>query len=284
MENVSTLTKNCTKKIWFLLLVASLLLTNISALAYSDATNQLITSAEQKMKTMTAQEQSTYLQTLKNTLTLPALQSNAPAEVQQIAQELDQRIKERVVEATAWLPPTQTPTSQQSYQTLPNVDFEKVRTARLGRHNDLRAKKNLKPYRYHSELERTAKKRADYLVSLGRRTHQRSAKDGYYSYPAIKVRFSDQGVKFTRETAGKSAFSESIGYRTYRCSSQDCTQELIDATKKIFDGFAAEWEGGPHYRALMMPHFTQMGLGFEFDPVKKYVYTVIHYGTEIEGT
>ena len=123
MENVSTLTKNCTKKIWFLLLVASLLLTNISALAYSDATNQLIASAEQKMKTMTAQEQSTYLQTLKNTLTLPALQSNAPAEVQQIAQELDQRIKERVVEATSWLPPTQTPTSQQSYQTLPNVDF-----------------------------------------------------------------------------------------------------------------------------------------------------------------
>ena len=277
MENVSTLTKNCTKKIWFLLLVASLLLTNISALAYSDATNQLIASAEQKMKTMTAQEQSTYLQTLKNTLTLPALQSNAPAEVQQIAQELDQWIKERVVEATSWFPPTQTPTSQQSYQTLPNVDFERVRTARLGRHNDLRA------YRYHSELERTAKKRADYLVSLGRRTHQRSAKDGYYSYPAIKVRFSDQGVKFTWETAGKSAFSESIGYRTYRCSSQDCTQELIDATKKIFDAFAAEWEGGPHYRALMMPNFTQMGLGFEFDPVKKYVYTVIHYGTEIEG-
>lgn len=53
------------------------------------------------MKTMTAQEQSTYLQTLKNTLTLPALQSDAPAEVQQIAQELDQRIKERVVEATS---------------------------------------------------------------------------------------------------------------------------------------------------------------------------------------
>lgn len=30
-----------------------------------------------------------------------------------------------------------------------------------------------------------------------------------------------------------------------------------------------------------MPHFKQIGLGFQFDPEKKYVYTVIHYAEKV---
>lgn len=31
----------------------------------------------------------------------------------------------------------------------------------------------------------------------------------------------------------------------------------------------------------MMPHYTQMGVGFAFDSDKKMIYTTIHYAAEL---
>ena len=49
---------------------------------------------------------------------------------------------------------------------MPNIDFDKVRQAWLTWHNELRIQQGLDPYTYHSDLEKTAKNWADYLVAL----------------------------------------------------------------------------------------------------------------------
>lgn len=156
-----------------------------------------------------------------------------------------------------------------------------MRSARLDWHNQLRAKKGLDPYTYHSDLEKTAKKWADELVKIKQRTHKRSPQDGYYHYGNIKSWFAEQGVAFPVETGGRSAFSESIGYRAYQCRAGDCTQALLDASQKVFSMFEAEGEKGAHYKALVMPHFQQIGVGFQFEPERKQLYIVIHYAGEL---
>ncbi len=89
------------------------------------------------------------------------------------------------------------------------------------------------------------------------------------------------GIFFPKETGGKSAFSESVGYRSFNCASNDCTEAFITATKRVFDTFASEGKNGPHYKAIVMPHFKQMGLGFQLDEAKKTIYVVIHYAGDL---
>lgn len=230
------------------------------------------------MKPMKQPEKTKYLELIASIVKNPKLKTHSNTEIQILARELVEWCAKKLWDA----PSVQIHLSDgKNYQDLPNVDFDKVRNAWLGWHNDLRASQGLEPYTYHSDLEKSAKTWADYLASIKQWTHKRSANDGYYNYQAIKSWFAGLDIIFPSETGGRSAFSESIGYRSYRCSSNDCTQALIDATKKTFNGFVAEGKNGPHYKALVMPHFKQMGIGFQFEPEKKYIYTVIHYAGDI---
>lgn len=166
---------------------------------------------------------------------------------------------------------------------MEHIDFDQVRKAWLAWHNELRATEGLEPYTYHSDLEKSAKSWSDELASRSVKsgTHKRKESDGYYNYNTIKAWFAEKGIFFPKETGGKSAFSESVGYRTFRCFTSDCTESLITTTKTIFDTFAAEGKNGPHYKAMMMPHFKQIGLGFQQDEAKKTIYVVIHYAGDL---
>ena len=266
------------KKSWILIRAMAILFFSIHVSAYSDTTNQFIATVEEKLTSMPLSQQQGYLQTLAITMNTGAIGSLTD-ENQIFHTEIKDRISQKSWTLVQIV--TNEKKNEVSYQDMPNIDFDKVRQAWLTWHNELRIQQGLDPYIYHSDLEKTAKNWADYLVSLKRSTHKRASSDGYYNYWGIKKWFANLGVSFLKETAWKSAFSESIGYRLYRCTTWDCTQELINSTKKIFDTFVSEGKWGVHYKAMVMPHFKQIGLGFQFDPEKKYVYTVIHYAEKV---
>ena len=111
--------------------------------------------------------------------------------------------------------------------------------------------------------------------------HKRKKTDWYYNYSSVQQRFADLGIKFASIGSGKSSFTESMWYRGYSCSGADCTSTMIDSTKKSFDAFVKEWPGGVHYKAIVMPHFKYIGVGFAVNSKTKTVYTTIHYGTDI---
>lgn len=271
------------RKFWFLVLLVWFLGVGIEVSAYSAWTDQFVRSFEQKLETKTDKEQKQYLELISTILSAPKIQSSNNTEIKLLVKELTHWLWTKGITNTL-IPAFQLKLSDgQSYQTLENIDFDQVRGAWLQWHNDLRATEGLEPYRYHSDLEKSAKSWSDQLANLEIKswTHKRKETDGYYSYPSIKERFSNLGIFFPKETGGRSAFSESVGYRSLNCASNDCTDALIRATKRIFETFAAEGKGGAHYKAIMMPHFTYVGLGFQLDSAKKTVYVVIHYAGDL---
>jgi hypothetical protein len=61
----------------------------------------------------------------------------------------------------------------------------------------------------------------------------------------------------------------------------DCTQVVLDAIETTWDFFMSEKKSkGSHYKAIVMQHFTQLGVGVSIDPAKKRYYLVVHYGVE----
>lgn len=134
---------------------------------------------------------------------------------------------------------------------------------------------------YHSELERTGTEWAKSLVEKYT-GHRREGVSGYYNYYGIMKWFADRNVNFEAMTGKRSLFSESIGYRYFKCSSGDCTDKALQATKKIFDGYIKEGANGVHYRAIVMPHFTQMGVGFAVNPENNMIYATIHYSVDLK--
>jgi len=169
--------------------------------------------------------------------------------------------------------------NQFTENSIPNVDLEQVRQTWTRRHNEARAKKWLPAYKYHNALEHTAFVRAKYLASINASTHKRLPSDNYYNYTSIKNRFASFGIYF--DESRWTAFSENIAYQYYSCNKSDCTQDLINAIKKWFDFFMSEASyNGAHYRAIMHPYFTEMGLWIGF--VGKRYYIVTHYGHKIQ--
>lgn len=164
---------------------------------------------------------------------------------------------------------------------LPSVDAEKIREAWLNWHNEERTSKWLEKLSYQSDLERTATDRSTSLVEKYT-GHKRPGMNGYYNYNGIKKWFSERGVNFIDMSGARSLFSESIGYRYYKCSSGDCTETAIKSLRKIFDGYLKEGTGGVHYKAILMPHFTQMGVGVKVNPQNNMIYATLHYGANLQ--
>ena len=222
-----------------------------------------------------AKEQLNYLTNIVAALGLPVFQSDQ--RLQPIIADLLLRAKEKK-SALENIWPQEKLSEEISWISLPGVDAQWIRDAVLERHNQLREEKWLTPYTYHSELERTASHRASNLARIQKATHTRVVGDGYYNYAKIQQWFSDLGVSFFQLWGGATSFTESIAYRSYSCKEGDCTQALLTAAKKAFDQFKNEGVNGAHYKAIVAPHFKQIGIGFWVDEAKKVVYLVIHYG------
>lgn len=267
-------------KKYLTLIILGLLLFASPIFAYSPQTRQFIVVFEEYIQPMNASEKNEYFKKFSNLLESPSIANHPDKKVQIFLSELDTWIHQqrKLLDPAHRFWEKKHPSS---YQDLPNVDFEKVRAAWLQWHNEAREKWWLSSLSYHMSLEKTAKNWADYQVEIQQATHRRTPSDPYYDYQKIKNWFADLEVTFAPETGWRSAFSESIGYRNYRCSAWDCTQNVIDVTKKVFNAFLAEGENWSHYRSIMMPHFKSIGLGFQHDPQTNYLYVVIHYAGDI---
>jgi hypothetical protein len=54
---------------------------------------------------------------------------------------------------------------------------------------------------------------------------------------------------------------------------------VLDAIGTTWDFFMSEKKSkGSHYKAIVMEHFTQLGVGISIDAANKRYYLVVHYG------
>lgn len=165
-----------------------------------------------------------------------------------------------------------------------NIDEDVVRKAILSWHNDERNSLGLNLYTYNIDLEGSATTRANQLSDSGKtnKLHVRNPWDWTYSYNSLISRFSDLWIEFPASVWWAASFSESIWYGYYKCSSSDCTQNLIDAVKKtrtwlIMKEKSYNWT---HYKAATMKHFTQMWAWIAIDKSNNRYYMVLHYWVE----
>ena len=114
---------------------------------------------------------------------------------------------------------------------IPKVDQAKVEAAWLDRINTEREKIGVDPYKIDDKLTKTSIIWAIYLADNNkfRNMHQRIGCPQSRCTPLIQKWFNDNGVDTTVVT-------ESVGYGGYSCKKEDCTDDLILASKKRFDG------------------------------------------------
>lgn len=111
-------------------------------------------------------------------------------------------------------------------------------------------------------------------------SHERRKGDGYYNYTRIQNWFAAQGITF--KNINRATFSESLGYGYYKCTQEECTDELIKAVKTTWDFFMKEKDTkGLHYKALVHPYFQTMGLGVTIDETTKKYYLTVHYASAV---
>lgn len=160
-----------------------------------------------------------------------------------------------------------------------NVDMGKVRTAWFSWVNQARSTAGLAGYNVSHVLDATAQVWSDYSVKVGVMSHTRPGQTAYYDYSLITKWFEDLGVTF--KNVGGWTYSENIGRTYLNCDQSDCTQELINGTKLIFDAYMAEkgTANTAHYDSVMSSAFKIMGVAWAF--TGKNVYVTVHYAAEL---
>ncbi len=148
------------------------------------------------------------------------------------------------------------------------VDMWRVQQQRITRINTERATLWRSPYVLDVRLNETAQNWANYLrdknITNRKRVHQRTPSDGDYHYNNILSRFKKQGVRF--EGRG-TAYTEIVGRWTVKCKENDCTDELIAATR-FSRNYLIERERPywwVHYKAIVSQKFDRMGISVAVD-------------------
>lgn len=162
------------------------------------------------------------------------------------------------------------------------IDLGVLQATWLERVNELRKKRWRATYSLHPQLHKTAADRSETMKRKGVADHKRFAKSPYYAYGEIEERFSDRGVTFVN--ISRATFTENIGWSTFRCTQQDCTQTAIDAMRETFNFYLREegTKNDAHRRTLIHPLFTIVGLWIAVDEAAGKFYLTTHYGTQIE--
>jgi Cysteine-rich secretory protein family len=112
-------------------------------------------------------------------------------------------------------------------------------------------------YTLDTNLVSSSTERANYLGQARKfkKMHQRPGQTckNYRCYD-LAGRFTERGVS---ASAG-----ESIGYGGYSCKKEDCTDALIEASKKTFRFFMSEAKrNGPHYQMVVSGKYSKVGIG-----------------------
>lgn len=162
-----------------------------------------------------------------------------------------------------------------------NVDISRIRTTWAGWYNSVRQWEWLGTYNYDTRLDATAYDwNIEFAKWQGQNHHRRSPSDSYYSFPTIDQWFIDRGIN--PRVINRSKHTENVWYGYYSCNSGDCTESLIRSIRSTFDFFMSEkWKAyDAHYRSIVNPYFTKMGLSIIVVPSEQRYYLTVHYITE----
>lgn len=163
-----------------------------------------------------------------------------------------------------------------------SVNIDTVRTAWFSWVNQARNADGLNSYGPSEILDATAQAWSDYSADVGVMSHTRPGQTEYYDYSLITQWFTDLGVTF--KNVGGWTYSENIGRTYLNCNESDCTQELTDSSKIIFDAYMAEKGTSytAHYDSVMSSSFKIMGVAWSFAGTD--VYITVHYAAELDKT
>ncbi len=166
---------------------------------------------------------------------------------------------------------------------IPNVDMEKVRAAWLGWINGSRTAAGLTPYVYNDQLIRTAFTWSETMAERDAASHQRPGQTAYYDYNLIMKWFQNLGMTFTNVHGY--TYTENIGWWPYRCSADDCTDEMIATLRHTFDMFMAEKNKAyrAHYDSVMNAQFREVGMSIVVSASGK-AYNTTHYATGLASS
>ncbi len=169
---------------------------------------------------------------------------------------------------------------------IPWVDIEKVRNTWLEWTNWVRWELGLSDYTIDNRLNITATEWSDFSKERGYIIHGRpwdgcvwEGNYGCYNFQAIDTWFKARGIDPV--VKNKTKHTENIGYGSYRCSSGDCTDEMLSAIRTTFDFYLREKSyNWVHYKSLINPNLSKIWVGISVDTTKWVYYLTIHYITE----
>ncbi|EKE30165.1 MAG: hypothetical protein ACD_2C00033G0006 [uncultured bacterium (gcode 4)] len=162
-----------------------------------------------------------------------------------------------------------------------SYDLNAINHEWLGWTNEIREKAWAKKLTMDEKLNSTALSWSEYSKQRWFIDHKRPGQKAYYDYKKIWSWFSSKWVAFKK--VKWSTFSESIWWNTYRCSKEDCTQDISKAIHKTFDMYMREkWKKyKPHYNSIVNPQFWKAWIWIALDESKRKYYITIHYWTEV---
>ncbi len=164
---------------------------------------------------------------------------------------------------------------------LSGIDMSRVRSTWLGWYNDTRWSLGIRSYSYDTRLDSTAYDWNQVFMSgKGQNHHRRNLWDNYYSFATIDRWFIARGINPI--VINRAKHTENVGYGSYSCNSTDCTDSLIRSIRTTFDFFMSE-KGktyDAHYRSIIQPNFSKIGLSVIVVPGERRYYLTVHYITE----
>ncbi len=164
---------------------------------------------------------------------------------------------------------------------LQNVDMSRVRWTWMDWYNAVRQGEWVATYSYDTRLDVTAYDWNQVFASAkGQNHHRRNSGDSYYSFATIDQWFISRGIN--PKVINRAKHTENVGYGYYSCHSNDCTDTLIRSIRSTFDFFMSEkWKAyDAHYRSIVQPYFSKIGLSIIVVPEEKKYYLTVHYITE----
>lgn len=192
--------------------------------------------------------------------------------------------KELIIQVSAiWLD-----NAAKEYYENEKINIQSLKTTWLNWQNEVRKKLLLPAFSYNSKLDITAFEWSYISRSKTTMDHKRSPGDSYYDYDKITTWFSNRWV--TCRNVNGATYSESIGWWNFYCTDGDCTNEMQDVMKDIFDMYMAEkWKRYPadaHYRAIVHNSFKYIWLWLatkkSTEKANYYtLYVTTHYCTDL---
>ncbi len=177
--------------------------------------------------------------------------------------------------------PSNTNTTYSVSSSIPWVDMNRVRATWMGWYNSTRSALSLQNYTWDTRLDGTAHDwNIVFAAGKGQNHHRRNPGDSYYDFPVIDAWFGARGVN--PKVINRAKNTENVGYGYYSCSDSDCTDELIASIRSTYDFFMSEKGKSydAHYRSIVQPYFSKIGMDIIVVPSEKRYYMTIHYITE----